>query len=101
MITVESPLHRKLCALESVMNKLCDAWQEIDVRYFWGLKNDFQIRKPNQKEVICEKYRMEQNGYVQIAERMDWFFMIFFLILLTIPVVYLYIYMQKINKSIG
>jgi hypothetical protein len=41
MITVESPLHRKLCALESVMNKLCDAWQEIDVRYFWGLKNDF------------------------------------------------------------
>lgn len=30
-MTVESQLHQKLCALEGVMNKLCNVWQGIEV----------------------------------------------------------------------
>ncbi|KAI6238396.1 hypothetical protein M3Y99_00690700 [Aphelenchoides fujianensis] len=68
-ITIDSPLQGKLYALEMA------------------------TRANNYEEMAKEKHRAEYNGYVQIAERMDWFFMVFFLVLLTCPVVYLYFYL--------
>ncbi|KAI6230154.1 hypothetical protein M3Y99_01093000 [Aphelenchoides fujianensis] len=95
-ITIDSPLQGKLYALEMVMNQLCQVWQGTQVSN--GLirmkRASVQAtRANNYEEMAKEKHRAEYNGYVQIAERMDWFFMIFFLVLLTCPVVYLYFYL--------
>ncbi|KAI6220981.1 hypothetical protein M3Y99_01572300 [Aphelenchoides fujianensis] len=81
-ITIDSPLQGKLYALEMVMNQFCQVWQGTQA-----------TRANNYEEMAKEKHRAEYNGYVQIAERMDWFFMVFFLVLLTCPVVYLYFYL--------
>ncbi|KAI6220163.1 hypothetical protein M3Y95_01055800 [Aphelenchoides besseyi] len=81
-VTIDSPLQGKLYALEAVMNQLCQVWQGTQIG-----------KHAIYEEMSNEKHRAEYNGYVRIAERMDWFFMILFLVLLTIPVIYLYIYL--------
>ena len=51
---------------------------------------NFRSLQTTQVEATLERHRSENNGYVKLAERLDWFFMIIFLTLLTIPVIYLY-----------
>ncbi|KAI6239375.1 hypothetical protein M3Y99_00590000 [Aphelenchoides fujianensis] len=72
-VTIDSPLRAKLYALETAMNQLCLVWR--------GTPN---TRTAN----YAEARRAEDNGFVRIAERLDWCFMVLFLLLLTSPVVY-------------
>lgn len=45
------------------------------------------------EELDTDKRNIENNGYIQIAERLDWIFMFSFLSMLTCPVIYLYLYL--------
>ncbi|KAI1719421.1 tubulin-tyrosine ligase family domain-containing protein [Ditylenchus destructor] len=73
----DSALHRKLCTIEVCLNKLCELWN---------------ISQPGADLGILRRHQLkiEQNGYVRIAERLDCCLMSIFLTLLTIPVVYLF-----------
>uniref|UniRef100_A0A914E608 Uncharacterized protein n=1 Tax=Acrobeloides nanus TaxID=290746 RepID=A0A914E608_9BILA len=77
---VDSALFRKICMLETFMGKLADIWQGMQVD---GMRDHF----------IEHQVNREINGYVRISERLDWILMIFFLVLVTGPVAYLFLSM--------
>lgn len=83
-ITIESPLHRKICALEATMSRLCELWQGAEIG---------KMVASAYEELDTDKRNIENNGYIQIAERLDWIFMFSFLSMLTCPVIYLYLYL--------
>ncbi|CAD5225827.1 unnamed protein product [Bursaphelenchus okinawaensis] len=77
---VDSDVNHKLHTIVDAMNNLCDVWK--------GVHRSITASDPHLKE-----HAAERNGYVRIAERLDWIFMVLFIVLLTIPVIYLYLYL--------
>ncbi|KAK0411425.1 hypothetical protein QR680_005647 [Steinernema hermaphroditum] len=75
---VASAATRKVQLLEAFVRKLIDVCENVHNEL-----DDAEVRR-------TERMRREANGYVRISERLDWIFMLFFLILVTVPVVVLF-----------
>ncbi|TKR86723.1 hypothetical protein L596_011252 [Steinernema carpocapsae] len=78
---VTNAASRKVQLLEAFVRKLIDVCENVhdDLDDL----NSANVRR-------SERIRHESNGYVRISERLDWLFMLFFLLLVTVPVVVLF-----------
>ncbi|KAK5982881.1 hypothetical protein GCK32_002278 [Trichostrongylus colubriformis] len=74
------PIAERIPVLESYIRKLVHTCENIQ-----GEIDDFDVDDPT-----AIRRRREANGYVRISERLDLFFMSFFLTLVTIPVIALF-----------
>ncbi|CAD5229779.1 unnamed protein product [Bursaphelenchus xylophilus] len=79
---VDSDVNHKLHLIVEAMNNLCNVWK--------GVRDSINSTTPDQE---LKEHAAERNGFVRIADRLDWVFMILFITLLTIPVIYLYVYL--------
>uniref|UniRef100_A0AC34Q8Q8 Uncharacterized protein n=1 Tax=Panagrolaimus sp. JU765 TaxID=591449 RepID=A0AC34Q8Q8_9BILA len=85
--SINEPILKKLSDLETLIGKL--------VAKKTGKPLDQILKRQDsweRKEEIRKK-KQENNGWVRISERMDGFFMVFFLLAVTTPVLYLFICM--------
>ncbi|CAI4224809.1 unnamed protein product [Auanema sp. JU1783] len=79
-IDSEIALSKRIHSLEAFVKRLANTCENLQ-----GELDDFDMDDPH-----GPRRRREMNGYVRIAERLDLLFMLFFLTLVTVPVIVLF-----------
>ncbi|KAH7717953.1 CRE-PBO-5 protein, partial [Aphelenchoides avenae] len=79
---LDAATYWRICSLEASVKRLCDIWHSLKAEMDLGTADYHR----------AQQLRRESNGYVRIARRIDIILELFFLTILTIPVVYLFMY---------
>lgn len=85
--SINEPVLKKLSDLEKLIGKL------VAKKTGKPLEQIFRRQDSWERREEIRKKKQENNGWVRISERMDGFFMVFFLLAVTTPVLYLFICM--------